>query len=53
MVLRKLSIYIYKLCNNYPLLHEFLELVKNFHWLFNSQQILGTEERFIEYTVVT
>lgn len=35
--------------NDYPLLHKFLELVRNFYTLFNSQ-IVGIEEKLIEYT---
>lgn len=35
--------------NDYPLLHKFLELVRNFYMLFNSQQIVGIEEKLIEY----
>lgn len=39
---------IYKLCNDYPLLHKLLELVRKFHLLFNSEQTVGTEEKLIE-----
>lgn len=38
--------------NDYPLLHKFLELVKNFYLLFNSQQIVGIVEELIGYILV-
>lgn len=44
------KLHICKLYNDYPLLHKFLELVRNFYLLFNSQQIVGIEEKLIEYT---
>lgn len=44
------KLHICKLYNDYPLLHTFLELVTSFYLPFNSQQIVGIEEKLTEYT---